>query len=253
MKFERICIALTIIYVAIIGTASADIIGDCILTGYSYMNGQGSETSTPDDHYKNYFVATPLSLVPDHPDDMWGMSWVKFDVLSTETVNSAYLVVDLLGVGAMSFGNPAPASEDLIAKLDVYSPGDIDVANVDAYDNRDSLLALKQNLLTTDAAVSSITMTSNGTYSIDITDLYNGWVADPYTNNGLVLASAVGWEGEITQDNLFDVANRIGSVYASFGRDGANAPYISTTPIPEPMSLLLMGIGASVLLKRRKA
>ncbi len=263
MKFKNMFIALAMIGMIFTGTASAEVIGESIMTGYTYMSGQGSYTTYPDDS-KDYFVVSALEVFGGD-EDMWGYSWVKFNVLATETVESAYLVIDLLGTGSMTGGNPPATTADLPAYLDVYDPGDVDVETLTAYGDDANVVDLKNTLLT-QSAISSLTMTANGTYSLDITDLYNSWVLDPDSNNGIVLASGYvydGWIPELTQaffdslqedeelanayaTELFATAAECGSVYASFDREGATAPYISTTAVssvPVPGTFFLLGAG----------
>ncbi len=284
MKFKRICIALAMIGLLITGTASAEVIGEAIMTGYTYMNGQGSVTTYPEDA-KDYFVVSALEVFgADGDADLWGYAWVKFDVLATETVESAYLVIDLLGTGSMTGGNPPATTTDLPAYLDVYDPGDVDVEGLtvygeDGYGSSEAAAqveALKDALLD-ETPVSSLTMTASGTYSIDITELYNSWVLDPDSNNGIVLASGYVYDGWIPENvtnewinsltyeeyhayvqEILDTAALSGSVYASFDRDGANAPYISTTvvtsavPVPGAFCLLCFGLVGLAGLRRAR-
>ncbi len=263
MNIKRILMALALFSMVITGTASAEVIGTCELTGYTYMGGLGATTTYPESS-KDYFVATALELFGGD-SDMWGYSWLKFEVTETETVESAYLVLDLLGVGAMSFGNPEATTEELVASLDLYDPGDVDVETLD----KDTVSALRDTLLT-QTALSSLTMTSNGTYYLDITDLYNSWILDPDSNNGIILASGYNYEGyikDITQeyiDSLTDeeynalltemllIASESGSVYASFGNENGSAPYISST-VPVPGTLMLLGCGLAGLAGLRRA
>ncbi len=208
---------------------------DCSLTGYTFMGANDAYVSTPDGPagQKTYFLAQPLNYpMGTPPANMWGCGWIKFDDIGDSTVDSSHLYFDLLGAGAMG---TTPASEDNPAVLDIYSAGSIDVADLGGdYDLR---WELRDNL-DASSPLCTITMTSNGAHSVDITDLYNSWVTGGETaNNGLVFAAP---------------DQGTGSKYASFGNASGNAPYISTAPVPEPSSLLLlaMGIGALALLKK---
>jgi hypothetical protein len=212
-------------------TIQADVIGDCSLTGYTFMGGSMAYTSTPEYSEKNYFLAQPLSY-EDSGANYWGYGWVKFDNLASTRVESAYLVFNLLGIGAMSM---TPASESNPADLEIYLPGAIDVADL-----ADSTLRsqLRDNLDGTTSFSGAITMTANGTYSLDITDLYNRWVTGETENNGLVFVSS-------------------GSKYASFGNSSGSAPYLSSTlvgtQVPEPATIALLSLGLGFLARRKKA
>jgi hypothetical protein len=267
MNFKKTIMILTItlLFISLGNTASADIIGNATMTGYSYMSGQGSNSNTPDEIYndghKEYFIASALSIDENAAEDMWGYGWVKFEALATETVDSAYLTFDLLGVGSMTFGNPYAATEDVPAILDIYDPGEVDVADLRPNDSHDvaAQLALRNTLLASNP-ITSLTMIANGTYSLDITDLYNSWILDPESNNGIIFASGYEFEGsmeELAQTDpvaFMQMANDSGSVYAGFGREGANAPYISTSAVPVPGAVWLLGSGLLGLMgiRRRK-
>lgn len=243
------CVVATIISgLAITETASADQIGDCSLTGYAYMAGNGANVSTPTGpaYEKDYFLAQPLSYyIEDNPNNFWGFAWGKFDNLAAEPVGSAYLVFDLLGVGGMAIED---ATAEYPGTLDIYSPGDLDVADLpgDQTEGIYTLCATLRDTLDNSSSplFDTIVMPSNGTYSVDITDLYNGWIDGTIANHGLVFVS----NGENSSGNLGSVGCKI----AGFGHADGNAPYISTASVPEPSSLLLlaMGIGALTLLKK---
>ncbi len=202
-------------------TVSAEILGEANLTGYTYMGGGSANTSTPDgpDSQKDYVSAQPIDYYFGVAN-FWGYGWTKFDV-GTETVSSAYLVLDLLGVGNMGASD---ASESNPGILDIYSPGTTDVADLGVDEGLRT--SLHDSLSGTTPFVNDFTMTANGTYFIDITSIYNGWVDGTIANNGLILSTNV--------DNS-------GPRFASFGNADGNAPYISSVPVPG--AFLLMGFG----------
>jgi hypothetical protein len=221
-------IALLIGTMVTAGSAGAATIGDCSLTGYTFMGG-GIAYTNP---IKDYFLAQPLV---EESANYWGYGWLKFDNLSTETVDSAYLAVDALGQGSMSI---VDLSETNVGDLSIYSPGTTDVDDLagDA-----TLRASLQSTLSSDDGSlllgSNASMTSNGLYYFDITDLYNGWV-NGEDNNGLVLASDVGIK------------------LAGIGNADGSAPYISSVsavPVPAAVWLLGSGLLGSLGLRRKRS
>jgi hypothetical protein len=230
-KFMGIAAILAVALVSS-GPALADVIGTCTVTGYTFMGGGTAYESTPSGpNAKDYFLAQPLNY-DFGGTNMWGYGWAKFDV-GTETVNEAYLVLDLLGVGAMGL---APATPTAPGILDIYDPGATDVAGLGTATQAERL-AMRDTLDAATPLVDAFTMTSDGTYAIDITDIYNDWADGTIANNGLVFSALD--EGD-------------GTGYASFGHATGSAPYISTVPEPATMGLLALGGLATLLRRRRK-
>lgn len=233
--------------------AGEDIIGDCTITGYAFMGGSGKQSTSDglNPNQRNYFKAQPLEYLYEG-NDMWGYAWLKFDNLSETTVDSAYLALDLLGVGGMAVED---ASVDYPGLVSIYSPGDIDVADLWASDaNPDAAAAaqalritLHDNLLESTALVANFTMTSNGTHYIDITEIYNAWVTGDIANNGLALVS--------NSENGTGEIGSVGAMFAGFNNPDGNAPYITTSPVPVPGAVWLLGSGilGMIGLRRRKA
>lgn len=243
-KMFRLKIALT--FVLLVGgmfittTASASVDYTATLTGYTFMGGGGSYTSGE----KDYFLAQPLAY--DYDDlDMWGFAWIKFDDVGAETVDSAYLALDLLGVGGMVVED---ATEDYPGTIDIYN-SDVDVATLDGISTAFTELreSVKEGLLASTALVEDYAMVENGLYYIDITDLYNSWVTGDIENNGLILVS--------NSSNSLEASGVVGAVgakFASLGSVEGSAPFISTVPVPGAVWLLGSGFVGFVGLRRRK-
>lgn len=221
-----------LVALAAVGTAPADVIGDCSLTGYTFMGGSGVYVSTPEGpNAKDYFRAQSLNW--DYSGtNMWGYGWAKFENIATEPVESAYVVFDLLANGSMS---DDPVTPEEPAELYLYDAGTIDVEDLEY--GSDLLLELRDNLDEGGVVLDFLTMTSVGTYSIDITDLYNSWVTDGDSNHGVVFVAP-------------DDGN--GGKYASFDNADGVAPYVSTVPVPEPGTMGLLVCGAVGLFVRRR-
>ncbi len=190
--------------------AWADVIGDCSLTGYTFMGGGSAYTSTPDGpaNQRDYFTASSLNW-DYNGTNMWGYAWVKFDNLTVSPVAGAHLTFEIFGIGAM--GDATPPSEETPAILTVYDPGVIDVADLGGSSNLRS--TLRDNLDAAGIVIDTLTMSAGGAYSIDITDLYSAWLADPDSNHGLVFVAPD--DGDASR-------------YVGFGSDAGDAPYISS-------------------------
>ncbi len=213
-----------------INTASAETYS-ANLTGYTAMGGSVAFNSTPaGPNVKDKFAAGPIDLPLGPGTNYWAYGWAKFDV-GTETVDSALLTLDLIGAGGMQV---SPAAPDRLAILDIYNPGSADITQIVAdptvrSDLRDSLMNGTNG---TSRIVDDFTMDANGTYTFDITSMYNGWVDGSIVNNGLVFASNTG---------MIDGTPN----FASFGNTAGNAPFIETfvTAVPVPGAFLLFGCG----------
>lgn len=249
--FLSVTLALLITLTSGLSVTFADVIGDCSLTGYTYMGGGSSRLSVSDgpDSQKDYFLAQPLFYVEGVSSNMWGFGWIKFDNLSETTVEHAYMVLDLLGVGAME---TADASADYPATLDLYSPGSVDAEDLAGSESWDLRTSLKDSLFPSGTPLmDTITMSANGTYYIDITQIYNGWVTGTIENNGLILVSYS--ENEMAGSST----GCVGAQFASFNSQEGHVPYISTTntsSVPVPGTILLLGTGLAGLtgMVRRK-
>jgi hypothetical protein len=217
--------------------AVTGVVYDVTLTGYTFMGGSGTKITTADSPDPDYMLAQPLKYVyyaneDSAGEDMWGYAWIKFGEIGTDTVEQAYLVLDLLGVGGMYIED---ASEAYPGVLHIYSPGDTDVADivgedVGGEDDVELRTAKKNALLNETPLVADYTMNSNGTYYVDITDIYNNWVSGT-ANNGLILVS------DSENSNPDGELGPIGTKYASLGSTDGLAPYITFKSPEEPPTI----------------
>lgn len=239
---------------ALVRTSSAAIIGDVDQVGYTYMGGWRSITTKENDtNPPRYVLAQPLEYLYDVYDqetgeyvgtaDMWGYGWIKFDNLADAPVESAYMAVDLLKVGGMGLMD---ATEEYPGDLTIYNPGDTDVATLgkwtSSHEENEPYFIEYHNYLKNEAEIvaDKTVMPQNGTYYIDITNIYNGWVTGTIDNNGLILVS--------DSENSYAVEQGafgcVGAKFAAFNNpDGGHAPYITTNPVPVPAAIWMLGSG----------
>jgi hypothetical protein len=219
MKLKKTIMALTILLLiggpSLVSMASAADFA-CTLTGYTFMGGASAYSSSGGSNQNDdYFLAQPLTYMYG-TNDMWGYAWIKFANIGTETVDAAYLTLDLLGVGGMAIED---ACEEYPGTLNIFSPGTTDVAGL--ADDSDLRSTLRNTLYPNGAALlETVTMTSNGIYTIDITHIYNAWVTGEVVNNGIVLVSY--------SENSSGALGSVGTKYASTSGDLGTAPYITT-------------------------
>jgi hypothetical protein len=214
-------------------------------TAYAYMGGQFQ--ASQDD----YFIAGPLEY--DFNDtNMWGYATIDFETIGTGTVDQAYLNLELLAVGSMNYED---ASADYPAVVDVYSPGGTDVSTLDKAGAATLYADLADATTGTTSFLNTVTMTSNGVWAIDITNIYNAWVTGESDNNGLVLVCA--------SPNANEAGGTIGAVGAVFtgisgigktgnGLYGTTAPSITTSAVPVPAAVWLLGSGLVGLVGLRR-
>lgn len=201
-------------------------LGDLERTGYTAMGGSvmgnplGYITQQPGD--RDYVLLQPLDGVM-HSPDMWGYAWMKFDVTATAPVDSAFLVLNQLPGDGM--GNVEPTPENPVDFFIHSVSADVAGITIDTAVMED----FKNNNV---VAIPEITASilSPGVFSVDITDIYNGWITGD--NYGIVLSGA--------------------GKFSSIGHPDGDAPYLSTTVVPEPTTVALLGLGGLLFRRKRK-
>ncbi len=238
-NIKKITLMLVVAFVGLTLCADvkAAVINDnCTITGYTFMGASmGGEMGlgfydnrAGEVNNKDYFLAQPLSGVMGNPG-YWGYGWVKFDS-PTETVDQAFLVLEQIDYVNSMMGISAPSVASPLV-VDLYAAS-IDVENIgDLTSTPEQVKDAHINA----TPFATLSITSAGLCSVDITDVYNSWVGG--VNNGIIFSG--------------------GGAFGSWDIDngqfpGASVPYISDTFVPEPATMLLLCLGSLVSLRKRK-
>lgn len=154
------------------------------------------------------------------------------------TAGSKYLVIEVLEFVTLgpAVGGPPPQ---------VSSPtGDATIKVVGLDESYADYLAAPSNTAWYDtfigdaAADATASTTSAGFVYFDVTDVVNGWINDPSSNNGFGLVLTAG-------DDLIEIG-----ATDDFFVTGTFSPILSS--VPEPGSMALLAVGAVGLLRRRR-
>lgn len=202
---------------SMISSVQAGVVADCTSTGYSYMSGS---VASPD---KDYMLTGEMAA-----DSWWGFSWLSFETPDS-TVEIAYLNLQSIAQGGGMWAVPDSSPVTMTVYAVTADVASITSSNVS--DFRDNHIG---------GAVASISVSGgDAIYSWDITDLVNGWITGD--NYGLVLS--VDGDGS--------------TVYGKFsglGHSTGMAPVITDTAlaVPEPATMMLLGLGSLIRLRKRK-
>lgn len=220
MKSATKSLLMILVLVLAGSTAMADFTAYCTLDGYVAMGGMVFNTAN------GYLLpGNPDSPPTGPPQNMetFGYAFLKFDVgdLPSVAVSQAYLKLNVI---ALQDGMDWPATGT--ANLDVFAVT-ADVAGIDAGTSgtfRGSIAGV---------ASDTLAVTGEGLIYLDVTDIVNGWISGD--NFGLVLATPGG------------LMPRLHSSETTTGM----APMI--TNVPEPATMVLLGIGGiGAMLRRRR-
>lgn len=217
MKKQLAAICFAILSIALTtSVANAETICEASLTGYTFMGG-GSAYTNP---AKDYFMTGN----PDKDGTMWGFGWLKFEDLPTESVDAAYLNLEVYQDmnGTLTSANPMDVA------IYAVSADVADIIGTDATGTGITTADFKDDYIA-DSAVASTTITGAGIYSWDITSLVNGWIAGD-ANNGLVVT---GWDSTST-------VGFVHPYFAGLSSSNGMSPTLSTSAVPEPSTIALI-------------
>lgn len=236
--FLYLILALLVVPLALASTASAATTTyNATLTGYTYGGGEEVYTNTGNASGENvnsdYFVAGPNKYIDGA--DTWAFSWLKFENIGMEVAESAVLTLELLGVGsATDYEDVTGFANGLL--LDATS-SDIDVTEF--ADNAEALADTRGQIdRTMMGFVNDVVMLENGIYAIDVTSLYNYWIAGDIEDKGLLLYT--------------DTDNYESAIFASTSGELGMAPTLTVSTVPVPGAVWLLGSGLVGLIGLRR-
>lgn len=214
-----------------VSLASADSLGTCTNTGYTFMGGWMVYQTPPSS--KDYFMASNAPA----DGDSWGFGWLKFGDLPTEQVDEAWLSLEYYSDMTQS-----PTPEDPL-DVGIYAV-DADVTGITA----DNVVEFK-NTHIVGSAVATATFTGTGFNSWDITSIVNDWIAGD--NYGLAVIT---WD-DLPNPNYY---NPYFAGLPGTGTPKGMVPTLATDPVPEPGSIVmllgLLGTGLAMIgLKRYRS
>ena len=204
-----------------------------------------AETSFDTDSYIPFATNNPTSseitLGAVNPGYNFNFGVIEFDDLgSVPSTGDKFLVVDLEAF--VTLGAPPPGGGPPPAVLTPTGNATIKVVGLTedystAYPIAPSASGWFDAQIGNPAADAEETVTSAGLVYFDVTDVVDGWLANPSSNFGFGLVVSSGQSVELGASD-------------DFLTSGSIAPILSS--VPEPSSLALLALGAAGLLRRRR-
>lgn len=207
--------------------------------------GTLATTSFDTDSYIPFRTNNPTSpeitLGAVNPGYNFNFGVIEFaDLGSVPTDGPKFLAVDLEAFITLGDpppgGGPPPAipSPTGVATIKVVGLGE---SYNDDYATAPSASDWFDTFIGDPDADATASPTTAGTVYFDVTDVVNGWLADPSSNFGFGLVVTSGQSVEL-------------GASSDFLPSGSIAPVLTT--VPEPASMLLLGVGALALTRRRR-
>ena len=226
-----------------------------VLTGTTLLTALASpfafgttiaETSFDTDSYIPFKTDNPtaseITLGAENPGYNFNFGVIEFDDLSTVPASGdKFLVVDLEAF--VTLGAPPPGGGPPPAVLTPTGNATIKVVGLDSSysdvyaDPGTTASVWYDTFIGNPVADAEATVANAGLVYFDVTDVVDGWLANPSANNGFGLVVTSGQSVELGASD-------------DFLPSGSVAPILSS--VPEPTSLALLAMGTAGMLRRRR-